>query len=73
MPNWDEINCRTDCGLCNHRGTPSSRKGSQYCESLHQGFKPKTENTLLENLKRKFRLKGMMRTMGKPSDDDETE
>jgi hypothetical protein len=71
---FDKINCRTDCGMCNHKGAPSAMKGSKYCDSLREGYKPKKESTFIERIRAKLKLKGIMRSKGKrsPLEDDFT-
>lgn len=72
MTNWNEINCRTDCGLCNHKGTPSAMKGSKYCIHLRDGIPITSEWSIVQSLKKMFDMKGLMRKLGKlPKEEEE--
>lgn len=66
MNSWDNINCRTMCGRCNHRGTPSVSKGSRYCLMLRREI-PSTVEThnIFDTIFNMFNLKGKMRAFGK--------
>jgi hypothetical protein len=64
---YDNINCRTDCGMCNHKGAPSAMKGSKLCDSLREGYKPSYESSFIERIIAKIKLKGIMRSKGKRS------
>lgn len=65
MTNWDEINCRTDCGRCNHKGTPSASKGSKYCkQTRNEIVSDKETNGILAMVRSMFNIKGKMRAFG---------
>ena len=66
MNRWDEIKCNTDCGRCNHKGTPSVSKGSKYCLQLRKEISSdKESDSLLTSVRSFFNMKGKMRTSGK--------
>lgn len=78
MNKWDALNCRTDCGRCNHKGAPSVSKGSKVCLQLRKEI-PETRDdseSFWSFFKLMFRKKGVMRATGKTyeknkEDDDE--
>jgi hypothetical protein len=46
---------------------PSAMKGSKYCDSLREGYKPRYESSFIERVIAKLKLKGIMRAKGKKS------
>ena len=65
MNKWDEINCRTDCGLCNHKGAPSYSKGSKLCLQLRKEIPKDGIVSWFKKFKDIFNNKGKMRAFGK--------
>ena len=65
MTNWNNINCRTDCGRCNHIGKPSNMKGSKNCLQLRKEISVDKDNAFLSFFKIMFKKKGFMRATGK--------
>lgn len=66
MNDWDKIKCNINCKRCNHKGTPSAMKGSDYCEKLRKE-KPSPDDSfsIFKKLKMLFSNKGKMRQFGK--------
>ena len=66
MNKWDEIKCNIDCRRCNHKGTPSATKGSDFCLKMRKEISSdKDSNSLLMEVRSFFNVKGKMRTSGK--------
>lgn len=66
MNDWDTIKCNTDCGRCNHHGTPSVTKGSKYCLMLRREIPSTVEtHSIFDTIFSLFNLKGKMRAFGK--------
>jgi len=62
---WDHINCRTDCGRCNHKGMPSATKGSKYCLTIRKEIPSEKESgSILTFVRSLFNIKGKMRKHG---------
>ena len=70
MTDLNLLNCRTDCGRCNHKGTPSSMKGSIYCLKIRNELPSEREKTYSNGLFTRFmsslnKIKGQMRAAGR--------
>jgi hypothetical protein len=67
MNEWDAINCRIDCGRCNHKGKPSVSKGSKTC-LINRKMIPETNEDAFSFkmfFKQLIARKGLMRASGK--------
>jgi hypothetical protein len=63
---WSSVNCRTDCGRCNHKGVQSSMKGSKQCLINRSEVRvPDIGPSVYDRVISILRLKGIMRALGK--------
>jgi len=66
MTNWTEVNCRIDCGRCNHKGVPSASKGSKYCRTARKEIvSDKESDGIFAMVRSMFNIKGKMRAFGR--------
>lgn len=70
MSDFDTINCRTNCGRCNHKDKPSNSKGSKACLQLRKEISSTKDDyfSFMSFFKMMFKKKGVMRATGKSSD-----
>ena len=76
--NFNEINCRIDCGRCNHKGSPSVTKESLYCLKIRRELPSEREQKYNDGLFTRFmnslsKIKGQMRAAGKINKNNQQE